>query len=172
MNWNKVTVWALALVASLCFVVMPAHAGIIITEGKVASEGKSPDNKTSSGRRGTGSSTKATTDEDCDELDENGFCIQTDETVEDVDFDDLEDLDGDPPEGWTCSDVGGGLQYCEPATGASPGAGAGGGLGVDGSMNGDTAPMGGCQGGPGAPAWPACLALLVLVGVLRRRQHA
>ena len=50
--------------------------------------------------------------------------VQGDETVDDVDFDDVEDIDIDEPDGWDCTDVGGGLQYCEPATGASPGAGA------------------------------------------------
>jgi len=167
MKMIKVMTWLLAVAAALCFVVMPAHAGIIITEGKIASQGKSAESKASSGRRGAAATT--TTDEDCDELDDNGFCIQTGETVDDVDLGDIDDLDTDAPEGWICSDVGGGLQYCEPATGSSPGAGAGAGLGEGASMDDHSATMAGCQGGAGGPFWPA-LILLLGVAMFGRRQ--
>ena len=38
MKWNKVIGWLCAFTAVICLMVVPAHAGIIITEGKVASD--------------------------------------------------------------------------------------------------------------------------------------
>ena len=172
MKWNKVIGLALAVTAALCLVVSPVQAGIIITEGKVASEGKSPDSKGSSGRRTAASGGEDKTS-GC-ELDEDGFCVQGDDTVDDVDFDGVQDIDIDDPEGWDCTDVGGGLQYCEPsgATGSSPGAGAGGSLGANVGMDGEASQMGGCQGGGGGTTWPALSLLLAGAALLRRRRVA
>jgi len=160
-------------VAAVCLMVLPAHAGIIITEGKVASEGKSPDSKSSTGRRAAASGGEDKSS-GCSEFDEDGFCVQGDDVVDEVDFDDVEDLELDEPEGWDCKEIGGGLQYCEPSgpTGSSPGAGAGGSLGADVGMDGEASQMGGCQGGSGGTSWPALSLLLGAAMLLRRRAVA
>ncbi len=164
-------VWFLALFAVCCFVVAPAHAGIIITEGKIAEEGDEPESKTSSERRGSTGNSDASNDgkDNCGELDDDGLCVQVDGTLDGVELSDIDNLDTDEPEGWTCTDVSGGLQYCEPngATGSSPGAGAGGGLGGDVTMGGGV-PMGGCQGGGQGTPWPTLLVLFAVAMVLRR----
>ncbi|MDP6944158.1 MAG: hypothetical protein QF464_08420 [Myxococcota bacterium] len=177
---RKTVGWLLAVFGILCLLVLPAHAGIIITEGKVASD-KASNGKSKSGRRGASTSPAGTPDggdeTECDELDEEGFCVQTDDTVDGVDVDGLGDLDTDDPEGWDCVSVGGGVQYCEPAvaTGSSPGAGAGGGLAAGAGMEGDggSASHGpqGCQGGDAGTGWSLLFALLALAfGHLRRRE--
>ena len=162
MNLRNAIQWGVSVWAVLCFMALPAQAGIIITEGKIATEGKSPDSKQSSGRRGA-TKDSGTVDGVCASIDEDGYCVQTDETVDDVDFDDVDDIEIDDPNGWSCKDIGGGLEYCEPATGSSPGAGAGGSLSADAELDGSGEAVG-CQGGGTGSAWHFLWVLLFLVG--------
>ncbi|MGM0575637.1 MAG: MYXO-CTERM sorting domain-containing protein [Myxococcota bacterium] len=87
---------------------------------------------------------------------------------------DLSDLDGPPPDGWTCESVGGGIEVCErtdPGAGAAPGAGAGGGLGEDDATamaSGEE--LAGCQATRDASPYTWLVALVALV-VLRRRRY-
>ena len=175
----KKTTWfgwsgALALAALLC---LPAQAGIIITEGKIADEQaaskEAQKDKTTSRR--TLITEKTSEDEGepaesadtCAELDDEGFCVQVESNVGDVGLKEVSDLSNDDPEGWDCTPVGGGVEVCEPAgpAGAAPGAGAGGGLGVD--ALGAEAGLAGCQGSEGAPSWVALL--FMALALLRLR---
>ena len=167
--------WFMCLAVTGLFV-LPAHAGIIITEGKIADE-QEPTKEASAntGRRvvATEKSAEGNAGEDedgdstptCTELDEDGFCIQVDSSVDDVSLKEVGDLNNDDPDGWDCTPVGGGIEVCEQpgGTGSSPGAGAGGGLGLEGPPT-----VGGCQGGQAGTSWLAVLALLC-AAVLRRR---
>lgn len=98
---------------------------------------------------------------------------------------DLGNLDSPPPDGWSCRDMGGGVEICERTRqasgsssgggyGAAPGAGAGGGVGADGSGQfvAHEDELAGCESsGPGAPlAWLAALAGLWASTVRRRRR--
>ena len=172
---TSVVRWSLC-VAVVGLFVLPAHAGIIITEGKIADEQESSQEATANtGRRVVATEKSADSnagDEDdgestpsCTELDDDGFCIQVDSSVDDVSLKEVGDLNNDDPEGWDCTPVGGGIEVCEQpgGTGSSPGAGAGGSLGLESAPS-----VGGCQGGHAGPSWLAVFGLLC-AAVLRRR---
>ncbi|MGB0589431.1 MAG: hypothetical protein ACPGU1_07115 [Myxococcota bacterium] len=171
---KKSIAWWITCLAVLGLFALPAQAGIIITEGKIADE-QEPTKEASAttGRRvvvAEKSASDAADDDEadgkveCAELDDDGFCVQVDSTVDDVSLKEVGDLNNDDPDGWDCTPIGAGLEVCEQpgGTGSSPGAGAGGGLGVDGSPT-----VGGCQGGGSGPGWLA-MVLLFLVMVPRR----
>lgn len=179
---SKTIAWWVTCLAVLGLLVLPAQAGIIITEGKLADEQESSkEMDSSSSRRGVASekSVDDAADEDdgvsspvCTELDEDGFCAQAGTTVDEVSLKEVADLDTDDPVGWDCTPLGGGLEICEKSggTGSSPGAGSGGGLGADVGLGAEVT-VGGCQGGQAAPGWLA-LTLLWLVFMPRRRLAA
>ena len=188
----------LALVVALLFslVSSQALAGIIITEGKISrcvltlksaqgwwNLGEWPED-------GEGCAPPSDISEEDEETDEESdeSAHYLDEEDEDLDLDDEElgDLDA-TPDGYTCSDLGNGLELCEEedeegdGDEAAQGAGAGSANGgswagyaaADGGVDADSGDetVGGCQAG--APADPSLLfAVLALVRgfALRRRE--
>ena len=161
---------AVALVCWSLAAVPTADAGIIVTEGKVSHDDQKTPVTTSS--YGSLRVTRPTLPDDgavtpgCDS--------PKPPKHEDVDDkgDDLGDLDNDP-DGYTCTDVGGGVEVCEPdededdSTGTAPGTAAGGGWsGGDDSSD----EVAGCQGAAGSgAAAPWVLMALLLLAVVRRR---
>ena len=170
---KKTIVWWVTCLAVVGLLALPAQAGIIITEGKIADEQEPTKAANSNSGRRVGAAEKSSegdaedddTTGDCVEFDEDGFCTQFGSTIDDVSLKEVGDLNNDDPDGWDCTPVGGGIEICEQpgGVGSSPGAGAGGGLGVDGAPT-----VGGCQGGESGPWWLA-MTLLGLVMVPRRR---
>ena len=165
----------------LAWLALPAHAGIIITEGKIAEEqepAKESAKDANSGRRSVAPDKGVDASEDegdeapapaCGDIDDDGFCVQVDGGVDDVQLKEVGDLNNDSPEGWDCTPIGAGIEVCEPdgPAGASPGAGAGGGLGDGVTMSGEPQ-VGGCQsGGQSMPLWLA-FTVLLLGGLPRR----
>ena len=159
----------LALIIVMAYLALPAHAGIIITEGKIAEEQEptkdTAKNAASSKRRPVTTEKQVDEGDDaapaCVELDEDGFCVQVDAGVDDVPLKEVGDLNNDDPEGWDCTPIGAGVEVCEPTgpAGASPGAGAGGGLGDVSAQP----QLAGCQAGKtDASLWLALLALLLV----------
>jgi uncharacterized protein (TIGR03382 family) len=178
---KKTLMWCVTCLAVLGLFVLPAQAGIIITEGKITDEIEpTKEVDSNSGRRAAASekasATDASDDDDdettpgCTEFDEDGFCVQADTSVDEVNLKEVGDLNNDDPDGWDCTPIGGGIEVCEQpgGTGSSPGAGAGGGLGADVGLDGAPS-VGGCQGGEsGGPGWLA-MTLLGLALLSRRR---
>jgi len=158
---------------TLMFGFASAQAAIIVTEGKVATTGKTTlkEKKTVRIRRivmgaETPGSVPAgnTEDEDSGLTDNEGL-------DDNDDGDELSDMDNPSPEGWKCKDVGGGVEYCEEeesddtdtGTGAGPGSAGGGGLGDDTVVTTEDE-IAGCSGSGGSPTgFPLILACLLLL---------
>lgn len=175
---RSLTVFCIVCVA-LMFGISSAQAAIIVTEGKVASTGKTTlkSKKSVSLRRVAVASAASetvlpgTTNDDESSLSDSENLDESDEG------DELSDLDNPAPEGWKCEDMGGGVEYCEEdddddeaGTGAGVGAAGGGGLGDDTMMSSED-PIAGCSGSGGSSGAPWMLAALGLLLLPLRRSR-
>lgn len=183
----------LALLTALAFLLgsSQALAGIIVTEGKISRCVLSLENAQAlwnlgvwpDGQEGCGPPDQVADEADPDE--DSGHDYDEDDEALDLDEDELGDLDS-PPVGYTCSDLGNGLELCEEdedteddeedGQGASAGSAAGGvWLGATASY--DPAPghdeegVGGCQAGSrNGDTLALVFAILVGLVVTRRRR--
>ena len=185
----------LAMLVALTFLLCSSHAlaGIIVTEGKISrcalsltnaqalwNLGEWPDDP--QGCRPPGEPS----DEDDDSSEDTGHDFDEEDEDLDLDEEELGDLDS-TPEGYTCSDLGNGLELCEeddeeddeesdPGQGAGAGSANGGAwLGYadagDASQPNSGESVGGCQAAAPLGHGPL-LALLALLGFtwMRRRR--
>ena len=189
----------LTLVVALLFslVSSQALAGIIITEGKISrcvltlksaqgwwNLGEWPDDGEGCVPPGDLSDEDEESDE---ESDDSGHYLDEEDEELDLDDEELGDLDA-TPDGYTCSDLGNGLELCEEedeegddeesGQGAGAGSANGGSWagyaaagGLDGESSDET--VGGCQAGSSAdPSLLLALLALAFGLALRRRESA
>lgn len=176
-----------------------AMAGIIVTEGKISrcaltlksahllwSLGEWPDDLEGCAPADDETDEDSSADDDSSSSDESGHHFDDDEDELDLDDEELGDLDS-TPEGYTCSDLGNGIELCESDddeeeeeeesnAGAGVGSAAGGSwTNFAASGEGENAPsaeesVAGCQAGSSAdPSLVLSWLLLVGLALARRR---
>ena len=118
-----------------------ASAGIIVTEGRIATPSDTEDDE------------KDPAVDDCDTEDPATDCADSDPEDDTA----LADLDNDP-DGWACVLLGLGLQFCDEDGELKEGI----------SLSGDGCSGGALSA---SELWPVALALLCLVGLSRRREQ-
>ena len=158
----------ITVLSVMLLMALPADAGIIITEGKVA---KSSTTKRIKRRTTPVVFVLGALQVNPEEVLGDG---DSETELEDTDEQPIADLDENDPDGWDCQDLGGGVEYCEPEEdneGAGTGAAGGGGVGEDTDMvfAGETE-LAGCQGSSDGPVGllGALAALLVMMAARRR----
>ncbi len=174
-NW--ISGFSVFVMLGFCLAAGSAHAGIIITEGKIQkncgdiqeSQPQAKQCRVKKTKKSKGKPVVGIAKPKAPGQTGNSTGVEGDEgSTSGVGG--VGDLDNPDPEGWDCVDVGGGVEVCEPTEegqGAAPGTGPGGGLSGTTSAGEDTV-MSACTGAPTTHGamWLLCLAFLFV----RRRK--